>query len=771
MNITNKLTNNNMNSISQNTFLTQETNVVQEETNVVQEETNVVQEETNKDKKKKKNKSGKEANKSGKETNKPLNPVAKLALQRLKLIEDEEIRKRSIQEEIDRKQRDEEERELTRLKAIQYEKDKKIEAKKNKILVQKLNGTYKNKNDKNKERKFNEYKSRSVNVTSVNKIEIPEKEQDISLVKHNDVIAFRSPIICIMGHVDTGKTKLLDKIRDTNVQEGEVAGITQQIGATFIPHNSLIEKTKQNIIDINIPGLLMIDTPGHEVFSNLRKLGLSLCDITIVVIDLVHGVEKQTLEVINLLMESDNKFIIALNKIDRLYGWNSVPNSSITDALKNNESCINEFNNKLNEIKCAISSQGINSELYWNNNSPDDTINICPLSAITGEGVSDLLFLLINTSQTELINEITIDDNFKCIVMEKKMTDGFATTLDVILINGTIREGDYIIIKTLNGNAKTRIRNLLTPPPNRESRVTSIYNNNSKLTGSISFKLVANNLENVLIGSEIIIDNNNTVLCHNNIDKINKYKLDNIGIMVYASSEGSLEASMNYLQNVCKPYVSISDTHIGSVKKKHINKMIISNKTDKAELNFILAFDVDTDEDVIGFASQHNINIITDYTIYRLYDQYNIRRNDIINMRKEANKHLLVYPCVFQILKNHIYNKKGPFIFGVKIMEGELHLNTPIITDERLFLGKITSIQKEEKNINIASKGSEVCIKIEDNVENITYGRQFDFKNILYSNISAQSIDIFNNHFKDEIFDNNKLNNTGKLLYYIKTKI
>lgn len=710
------------------------------------------------------------------------NPMALRALEHLRQVKEEEERIRAIQEEEDRKIQEEKDREAAIAKAIEDEKLRKKVAKQTKIAAQKEAGTYKTKSQKMKERKLDEQRSRQISTVSViNHIEDP----DVVNTETISPIQFRSPITCIMGHVDTGKTKIMDKLRNTNVQEGEVAGITQQIGATFIPKTDIIRKMN-NIRDICIPGLLMIDTPGHESFSNLRKRGSSFADIVILVIDIVHGLEPQTIESLEILKETNTKFIIALNKIDRLYGWNSIQNNFIQNALEHNVNlCINEFNDRLFNIQGQLKEQGINSELYWKNDSVDDTISICPLSAITGEGIPDLLDIIVTISETTLTEQISVKEELKCIVMEKTAIDGIGITVDALLISGTLNIGTNIIIGTSNGSIKTQIRNLLTPPPNCESRVTTKYDKNTSLTGAIGFKLVAPNLESIILGSDILInhavisnsDEEDLIFSSNVISVISPlYNLQENGVLVYASSEGSLEALIHHLQVVCSPPVPISAVYIGKVMKIHITKMTISNKTNYKEINTVLAFDVDVDEQAQILADANNITILTDQTIYRLFIQYNNFRLSSISQRKNMFRHLVVYPCILNILKDKIFNKKDPFIFGVKVVEGSLHVTTPLIVltdNNRLMIGRVTSIQINNNNIEIAEKNSEVCIKIESVEQcNYAYGRHFNHTNTIVSHVTKNSIAVMKEHFKDEITTNDgKLNNNGKLLKYLSSVV
>ena len=291
----------------------------------------------------------------------------------------------------------------------------------------------------------------------------------------------RSPICCILGHVDTGKTTILDRIRNTNVQEGEAGGITQQIGATFFPAYKLnfeIEKLKSFYdIDCSVPGLLIIDTPGHESFSNLRSRGSSLCDIAILVIDLMHGIEKQTLESLELLKMRKTPFIVALNKIDRNYGWKTFKNeSSYLSLQKQDKASYNEFKKRLDGIITELAEKGFNAALYWENPDVSSYVSLVPTSGITGEGLSDLLGVILKYSSKFLRQKIKmLGDVFDCTVLEVKMIEGLGTTIDVILVNGELRESDKIVLMGFQGPIVTTIRALLTPHPMKEMRVKNEY--------------------------------------------------------------------------------------------------------------------------------------------------------------------------------------------------------------------------------------------------------------------------------------------------------
>lgn len=381
----------------------------------------------------------------------------------------------------------------------------------------------------------------------------------------------RSPICCILGHVDTGKTKLLDKIRQTNVQEGEAGGITQQIGATFFPIEAVITKTEMmrepgQPNGYNLPGLLVIDTPGHESFTNLRSRGSSLCNIAVLVVDIVHGLEQQTIESLNLLRSRKTPFIVALNKIDRLYDWETHANYPTRKTLAlQKKHVLKEFEDRVTKTIVEFAEQGLNAALYWENKNLGRTVSLVPTSAITGEGIPDLLHLLIDLTQTRMTERLMYLTELECTVLEVKVIEGLGTTIDVVLSNGVLNESDKICVCGLNGPIITQIRALLTPQPMRELRVKSAYVHHKQVKASLGVKIAAPDLEKAVAGARLMVitedddeDDIKELVMGDLVNLLTSIDKSGKGVCVQASTLGSLEALLSFLESSKIPVSGIN---------------------------------------------------------------------------------------------------------------------------------------------------------------------------------------------------------------------
>ena len=619
----------------------------------------------------------------------------------------------------------------------------------------------------------------------------------------------RSPICCILGHVDTGKTKLLDKIRQTNVQEGEAGGITQQIGATYFPVDALETKTqvvnKDGAFKFNVPGLLVIDTPGHESFTNLRSRGSSLCNIAILVVDIMHGLEPQTLESMRLLRDRKTPFIVALNKIDRLYGWKKIENNGFQDSLAmQNKGVQNEFRDRLEKTKVAFAEQGFNSELYYENKSMAKFVSLVPTSAHTGEGIPDMLKLLVTLTQERMTNKLMYLSEVECTVLEVKVIEGLGTTIDVILSNGILREGDRVVLCGLNGAISTNIRALLTPAPLKELRVKSQYVHNQEVKASLGVKIAANDLDNAIAGSRLLVvgpeddeeDLEEEVMSdiENLLSKVSK---TGRGVSVQASTLGSLEALLEFLKVSKIPVANIS---IGPVYKRDVMSAGIMLEKSK-EYAVMLCFDVKIDRDAQAYADEVGVKIFTADIIYHLFDDFTKHMAQLAEQKKEDSKLLAVFPCVLTPIA--VFNKKDPIVVGVDVTEGNLRLLTPIAAvktnpvtgvKEVVSLGRVyvisppprpptsrafpnptllpssptpniilarntrspipscrSSIERDHKPMQICKKGQpSVAVKIEGPNQPL-YGRQLEEKDMLYSLVSRQSIDTLKEYYRPDV--------------------
>jgi translation initiation factor 5B len=494
----------------------------------------------------------------------------------------------------------------------------------------------------------------------------------------------RSPICCILGHVDTGKTKLLDKIRQTNVQEGEAGGITQQIGATYFPAEAIKQKTavvnKDGSFELKVPGLLIIDTPGHESFSNLRSRGSSLCNIAILVVDIMHGLEQQTLESMRMLRDRKTPFIVALNKIDRLYGWKKVDNNGFVDSLSlQPRSVQNEFQNRLEQTKVAFAEQGFNAELFYKNKNMAKFVSLVPTSAHTGEGIPDMLKLLVQLTQERMVGSLMYLSEVQATVLEVKAIEGFGMTIDVVLSNGILREGDRIVLCGTEGVIKTNIRALLTPERLRELRIKSQYVHNKEVKAALGVKISAPGLEGAIAGSRLLVvgpdddeDDLEEEVLGDLSSLFSRVEKSGRGVSVQASTLGSLEALLDFLKE-CK--IPVANVGIGPVYKRDVMQCgtMLEKNPDYAVM---LCFDVKVDKEAAAYAEEQGIKIFTADIIYHLFDAFTKHMDELTEKKKEEAKFLAVFPAVCKPVA--VFNKTGPIVVGVDVIEGQLKIGTPL---------------------------------------------------------------------------------------------
>ncbi|XP_075419349.1 eukaryotic translation initiation factor 5B [Tenrec ecaudatus] len=573
----------------------------------------------------------------------------------------------------------------------------------------------------------------------------------------------RAPVICVLGHVDTGKTKILDKLRHTHVQDGEAGGITQQIGATNVPLEAINEQTKMiksfDRENVRIPGMLIIDTPGHESFSNLRNRGSSLCDIAILVVDIMHGLEPQTIESINLLKSKKCPFIVALNKIDRLYDWKKSPDSDVAATLKKQKkNTKDEFEERAKAIIVEFAQQGLNAALFYENKDPRTFVSLVPTSAHTGDGMGSLIHLLVELTQTMLSKRLAHCEELRAQVMEVKALPGMGTTIDVILINGRLKEGETIIVPGVEGPIVTQIRGLLLPPPMKELRVKNQYEKHKEVEAAQGVKILGKDLEKALAGLPLLVAHKEDEiavlkdeLIHELKQTLNAIKLEEKGVYVQASTLGSLEALLEFLKSSEVPYAGIN---IGPVHKKDVMKASVMLEHDP-QYAVILAFDVRIERDAQEMADSLGVRIFSAEIIYHLFDAFTKYRQDYKKQKQEEFKHIAVFPCKMKILPQFIFNSRDPIVMGVTVEAGQVRQGTPMCVPSKNFvdIGIITSIEINHKQVDVAKKGQEVCVKIEPipGESPKMYGRHFEATDILVSKISRQSIDALKDWFRDEM--------------------
>lgn len=552
---------------------------------------------------------------------------------------------------------------------------------------------------------------------------------------------YRQPLVSVLGHVDSGKTTLLDYIRKTRVASKEPGSITQHVGASEIPVDVIYEVCRPVMEALNLKfevktgGLLFIDLPGHEAFSNLRRRGGSVADIAILVIDINGGVQPQTIESINILRERRVPFVIALNKIDTIYGWKSQEGRPfIVSEREQSPSVIAELERRLYRVVDQLMEHGINAERYDRIKDFTKTFAIVPTSAVSGEGVPDLLTILFGLVQRYMLDRLEVtSDEGKGTVLEVRQHPGLGTVLTAIIYDGTIKKGDTIVVAGSKGPIVTKVRSLLVPEPLQEMRMTKKFRNIDEVSAAAGVMISAPDLEDVLAGSPIYVVRDPSMLeemkreVQEEVERI-VIKTDKIGVIVKADALGTLEALISQLE---REGIPIRRADIGEVTKADVFEASVIRGSDE-RYSAILAFNVKVSEEIKREALSRGVAIFEDVIIYTLIEKFKSYLEDLRRKEEERVLSHAVFPAEILVLPNFVFRRSDPAIVGVEVLSGSIRPGYPLISESGRRIGIILDIQHEGNRIPEAKKGQRVAVSIRGGV----VGRNVKEGKTLYTEVS-----------------------------------
>ena len=528
----------------------------------------------------------------------------------------------------------------------------------------------------------------------------------------------RQPIVCVLGHVDHGKTTLLDKIRSTAVAAKEAGGITQAIGATEIPLGTvkqicgaLFAKIEAKI---RIPGLLFLDTPGHEAFTSLRKRGGSCADLAILVVDINNGFQPQTIESIGFLKEFKTPFVVAATKIDSIKGW--FPNGGkpfLETVAKQPQHVKDALEEKIYKIVAQLSQQGFDSERFDRISDFTKNISIVPCSGRTGEGIPELLMMLSGLAQEFLKDELEIkSERGTGSILEVKEVRGIGTTIDVILYDGKIGKGDWIVIGGKEPIV-AKIRALLKPAPLKELRVEKQFEHVDSVSAAAGIKIFAAGMEKAKAGSPIITVKNESEIegvkaeLAKEIESIEFEKAVE-GIVIKADTLGSLEAMIRMLG---QKNIEIRKAEAGDV---HRNDVVTIESEDRLK-KVILAFNVKILEDAAEIAKSRGVKIFENSVIYRLLEDYEKWISDEKKKAEQEKLESITRPGKILLLKGLVFRASNPAVVGVEIISGIIKSGVSLMKDGRE-IGTIKEMQSEGQIVEKAERGQRVAVSISEAV-------------------------------------------------------
>jgi len=569
-------------------------------------------------------------------------------------------------------------------------------------------------------------------------------------------VKLRQPVVVVLGHVDSGKTSLLDKIRGTAVQSREVGGITQHIGASYFPIETIKEITgklfdKLAKSENPVPGLLVIDTPGHEVFANLRMRGGSAADIAIVVVDINKGLEAQTLESLDILKNRKVPFVIALNKIDQISGWKKNDSILIAEQLKIQDTTILTYlDEKVYNVVGALSRLGYSSEAFWRVKDFTKELAIVPVSAVKGTGIPELLAVLVGLAQQYMSKRLERHETeTKGIVLEVNDEIGLGPSANVILLDGTLKHGDRIVVAKKDSVTVTKIKALLLPKPLDEMRdPRDKFRHVDSVIAAAGLKITSPDLEGVLAGSPLYVVKNQDDeerLKSNIASEIKSaiIQTESNGIILRCDTIGSIEAITELLK---KENIPIRSADLGNITRKDVLSASAVREKDRY-LGVVLGFNVKIFEDAEREAFERKIKIFNEKIIYNLVRSY----SEWVTYEKVHEDSIVfneIPPiCKFQFLKGFVFRRNNPAVFGAEILIGKLKQKISVMNEKGKKIGIIHQIQNEGKNLDVAAKGTQVALSIKEP----TVGRQINEGDMFYTDLNSKEARILLERFLDRL--------------------
>ena len=551
----------------------------------------------------------------------------------------------------------------------------------------------------------------------------------------------RQPIVAVLGHVDHGKTSLLDHVRSlgeegrSSVMDREAGGITQHIGATEVPSDILNELCAPLLggKTFDSPGLLFIDTPGHHSFSSLRARGGSLADIAILIVDVMEGCRPQTRESLRILKQSKTPFVVAANKVDRIHGWECEKGRamalSMTDQSKE---ALGLFDQRYWELVGQFAEEAFNLERYDRIKDFTKDIALVPISAREGEGIQDLLAVVIGLAERYLEEQLTdVEGSGEATVLEMKEERGLGKTLDLILHRGSIRKGDEIVLVSDMGGVSSRVKGLFSPRGMSEMRdAGDRWDDTEAVYAAAGIKISAPSLDRVLVGTTLRVvsteEERKEAMEEASAEANLSIELDEEGVCIKSDTVGGLEALAKELREIDVP---IREASIGKVSRRDVRSAEASS--DPLH-RIIMAFSTEileeAEEEIEG--SEAGVKHVGSEIIYRILEEHEEWVESRKSELEEERREMVVYPGRIMLLPDHTFRVSKPAVVGVRVLAGRIHVGQGLLKDGRR-IGRIKSIRSGQESMKEARQGAEVAIS----VEGVTVGRQIEEGDVLLVDI------------------------------------